>query len=123
MILRSTKIQNFLIFLLTEFIRYKYTHIKMYAFIDLLCFLSFLVVIVLFVSLDLFRARSTNVKNEIHHAHEPIVLSTLSPDSNETFSISCFSLFCRPFCSYKFHYFHLLNHLNLKIVINFVSCA
>lgn len=45
MILRSIKIQNFLIILLTEVIRYKYTHIKMYAFIYAIYYAFFLLLL------------------------------------------------------------------------------
>lgn len=87
MILRSIKIQNFLIFFLTEVIRYKYTHINVRIYIcNLLCFLSFLVVIVLFVSFNLFRARSTKRQTRI------------SPRcQNHIFQSDFFEIYCKFF--------------------------
>lgn len=69
MILRSIKIQNFLIILLTEVIRYKYTHIKMYAFIYAIYYAFFLLLLLFsaFCFVQLISCTFNKCQIAIHH--------------------------------------------------------
>lgn len=114
---------------MTEVIRYKYIYI-----FNLLCFLSCLVVIVLFVSYNLVRARSTKRQTfQIHHAHEtlPIVKIRrrlriqLDRIQHHHYFFLIFCCYRFTHCYYKFFSFFIHFKLNFSLVdrlyLNFTS--